>query len=73
MSSDESSASQAALNCVIESPSPPGQSPTITRVKPIAGCSTRHASTSLSSAALLTMYAPRPGHGGVSDAETDER
>ena len=39
----------------------------------MSGCSTRHASTSLSSAALLTMYAPSPGHGGVSDALTDDR
>ena len=49
-----SSWSQPALNPVMESPSPPAQSPTVTRVNPTCGCSARHASTSLSSAALLT-------------------
>jgi hypothetical protein len=43
---------------VAESPSPPAHSPTTTREKPTLGCSARHASTSLSSAALLTAYAP---------------
>ena len=46
--------SQSALNSVMESPSPPAQSPTVTRVNPTCGCSACHASTSLSSAALLT-------------------
>ena len=49
-----SSMSHPRLNSVIDSPSPPAQSPTTTRVKPTLGCSARHASTSLSSAALLT-------------------
>ena len=48
------SMSQSALNPVMASPSPPAQSPTVTRVNPIWGCSARQASTSLSSAALLT-------------------
>ena len=48
------SRSQPSANSVSDSPSPPEQSPTTTRVKPICGCSARHASTSLSSAALLT-------------------
>ena len=39
---------------VMEAPSPPAQSPTTSRVNPTAGCSPRQASTSLSSAALLT-------------------
>src|SRR3954470_23207478 len=60
-------------NSLCESPSPPPQSPTTTRVKPTVGCSARHASTSLSSAALLTAYAPSPGHGGVSEALTEDR
>src|SRR4029450_2816903 len=47
--------SQPVVNSVIDGPSPPAQSPTITRVNPTAGCSARQASTSLSSAALLTM------------------
>src|SRR4029453_16805281 len=64
---------QSSAKCVMASPSPPVQSPTTTRENATAGCSARHASTSLSSAALLTTYAPRPGHGGVSDALTDER
>ena len=64
---------QSLANCVIDSPSPPGQSPTVTRVKPSSGCSVRQASTILSSAALLTRYAASPGHGGVSDALTEER
>src|SRR4051812_35014152 len=73
MSSMASSASQPDANSVMPAPSPPAQSPTTTRVKPTDGCSTRQASTSLSSAALLTTYAPRPGHGGVCDALTDDR
>ena len=44
----------SSVNWVMTSPSPPAQSPTITRVKPTSGCSARHASTSLSRAALLT-------------------
>src|SRR3954469_21300783 len=65
--------SQPVANCDCASPSPPAQSPTTTRVKPTCGYSARHASTSLSSAALLTAYAASPGHGGVSDALTEER
>src|SRR5882724_10920995 len=73
MSAAASSLSQPLANSVIDSPSPPAQSPTTRRVKPTLGCSARHASTSLSRAALLTAYAPSPGHGGVSDALTDDR
>ena len=67
------SGSQLFANSVIASPSPPAQSPTTTRVKPMLGCSARHASTILSSAALVTAYTPSPGHGGVSDALTDDK
>ena len=67
------SRSHPLANSVSDSPSPPAQSPTTTRVKPILGCSARQASTSLSRAALLTAYDPSPGHGGVSDALTDDR
>ena len=52
--------SQPEENSVIESPSPPAQSPTVTRVNPICGCSACHASTSLSSAALLTRRRRAP-------------
>ena len=69
----KSSGSHSFAKPVNESPSPPAQSPTTHRVNPTDGCSTRHASTSLSSAALLTAYAPSPGHGAVCDALTDER
>src|SRR5262249_58339742 len=72
-SSAASSMSQSLAKPVIESPSPPAQSPTTRRVNPTSGRSARHASTSLSSAALLTAYAPSPGHGGVIDALTDDR
>src|SRR6476620_5639901 len=71
--SSATSVSQPVAKCDCASPSPPPQSPTTTRVNPTCGCSARQASTSLSRAALLTAYAPRPGHGGVSDALTDDR
>src|SRR3954469_13611836 len=73
MISAASSGSQSLANCDIASPSPPVQSPTTARVNRMWGCSARQASTSLSSAALLTAYAPSPGHGGVIDALTDDR
>src|SRR2546430_12659954 len=47
------SQSEATGNSVAESPSPPVQSPTMQRVNPTVGCSTLHASMSLSRAALL--------------------
>jgi hypothetical protein len=55
--------SQLLGNSVIESPSPLAQSPSTRRVKPTLGCSTRHASTNLSRAALLTADVPRPTKG----------
>ena len=66
------SMSQSLANCDCDSPSPPVQSPTTDRVKPTSGCSMRHASTILSSAALLTSTAARPGHGGSSSADRRE-
>src|SRR5688572_9153597 len=65
--------SQPFANPVMASPSPPAQSPTMTRVKPRSGCSARQASIILSRAALLTAYEPRPGQGGVDEALTDDR
>ncbi len=67
------SMSQPMFIPVAASPSPPGHSPTMKVVKPMSGCSARHASTILSSAALLTPYAPRPGHGGPNVPASEDR
>ena len=67
------SISQPMFIPVWASPSPPAHSPTIRVVKPMSGCSARQASTSRSRAALLTPYAPRPGHGGPKVPASDER
>src|SRR5256885_12990382 len=64
--SANSSGSQPSANSVTVGPM-------TTRVKATLGCSERQATISLSRPALLTTYRFRPGHGGVMDAEVDEK